>query len=163
MAGDSRRIAMAVDRAVTALGLARMVELSGIPRRTCQNHAAGVCSPSVPALLTYIRALDEAGLREVSAELLDSVLALVGREARPVAQVCPERAPAMVALHAAAETGDAIRWAEEALRDNVIDYVEAAQGQREVREARHAIDELEALVNGAAARTPQLALAAGGR
>ena len=155
---DTRRIAMAVDRVVATLGLAQVAELTGIPRRTIQNHAAGICAPSVPALLAYVRACDEADRRELAAEMLDSVLGLAGREARPVAVVCPETPPALAALHVSAEVGDVVRWAEEALRDGVIDYTEAAQGEREIRQARHAVDELGAMVRGAGERTPQLAL-----
>ena len=158
---NERRIAMAVDRAVTKLGLAQMVELSEVPRRTVQNHAAGVCAPSVPALLAYVAACDEAGHPEVAAELLDAVLGTVGRRAALVPVACPERAPSLLAMHVSAETGDVLRWAEDALRDGVIDYQVAAQGTKELRDLAHAADELAAVVAGAELRTPQRALGLG--
>lgn len=158
MEKESRRIAMAVDRAVSALGLGKMVEAAEVPRRTVQNDMEGISTPTTARLLTYVRALDEAGLREVSAQLLDDILGLVGREARPVAQICPDIDPAHATMRMVAEVGDAVRWAEEALQDGMIDYAEAAEGERELRHARHAVDTMAAIVAGAAARTPQRAL-----
>lgn len=153
---DTRRIAMSVHRMVDGLGLAQVVELTGISRRAGQNHAAGLCATPLPAFLSYVRACDEADRRDLAAEALDAVLGLLGREARPVATDVPERPAHLLALHTASETGDVVRWAEDALADGEISYIEAGQGVREIREARHALDELGALVRGAAARTPQL-------
>lgn len=158
---EKRRIAMAVDRAVQAFGLARLVEASGVKRRTLQNHAAGICLPNVEQLLRYARAMRDDGAPELAATFLDDVLQLAGYEARPVAAVCPETAPALAALHVSAETGDVVRWAEEALADGAIDYVEAGLGEKEIRQARHALDGFDAIVRGAAARTPQRPLELG--
>lgn len=161
----NRRIAMAVDRAVSAIGLAQMVQATGLKRRTVQNDMENISSPTLARVLAYVQALDEAGLREVSAELLDALLAPVGREARPVAQVCPEVPPAVAALRLSAETGDVVRWIEHALSDGVIDPAEAAEGEREIRHVRHELDAVDAIVRGASARSPQrsLDLNAGGR
>jgi hypothetical protein len=159
---DRKRIAMTIDRAVQAFGLAQLVEASGVKRRTIQNHAAGICLPNAEHLIRYTRAIREEQ-PEIAVTLLGDFVALAGYEVRPMAQVCPETAPALAALHVSAETGDVVRWAEAALADGVIDHVEAMQGEREVRQARHALDGFGAIVRGAAARTPQLALSGGSR
>jgi hypothetical protein len=148
---------MAVDRLVQAYGLAELVETSGVKRRTIQNHAAGICLPNAEHLIRYTKAAREKQ-PELASTFLDDYLGLAAYECRPVAAVCPEKAPALAALHVSAETGDVVRWAEEALRDGAIDYVEACQGEREVRQARHALDGFDAIVRGAAARTPQRSL-----
>lgn len=158
---NEKRIAMAVDRMVTRVGLEQMGELTALPRRSIQNWMSGICAPPLPKFLVLVRACIEADHPDAAADALDAVLGLVGYQSQPVPTDTPDAAPALLVMHAAGEVGDVVKWAEGALRDGVIDHVEAAQGEREIREAHHALNRVEAVTRAAALRSPQRPLELG--
>lgn len=158
-----RRIARTLHRELCGpegYGVERLARETGLSSRTIYHWTADEASPTLADVLRVVAQVAEEDAARAN-RIVDGLVAIVGMEARPAPTLTPDAPPAILALNAAAETGDVQRWAAEALADGEIDYVEASAGDRACRGARHALDRLHAAVRGAAEQTPQLALDGG--